>query len=248
MDTLTLKFVVGPASAGQGTPGRLKPAPQRGAALFIALISLLALTFTGLALVRAMDAAGLIAGNFSFRQAALSVADIGLEGALKDLETIYISGGRDNSYPSTCKGANGVLDTNCRYYAWYPDPNVSATTIHCTSGTNCDTNGVSQRIDWTSANLPTTDINFVALGSGYSYQYVIERLCDATHSATDVGPADVDSACFSMSLIALGNSQESKSALLGSVVLANEVAYRATIRINGPRNTSTMVQAILMKN
>lgn len=223
---------------------------QRGSALFIALISLLALTFTGLAMVRAMDSATLIAGNFSFRQAALNVADIGVEAALKDLGSIYLALGRDNNYPANCT-------TNCTYYAWYPNPdqNASATSgaggakAHCDAGTDCDnTNGVSQRIDWASETLPSTTISFTALGTGYSYKYVVERLCDMARAGTVVATSDVPKYCFSMTSPSVGSSQESASTRLGSLSTSREVAYRATIRIVGPRNASATVQAIFSKN
>ncbi|MDD5298454.1 MAG: hypothetical protein PHU46_16240 [Rhodocyclaceae bacterium] len=237
-------------------PDLRRPAPQgqRGAALFISLVALLAMTFAGLALLRSMDTAGLIAGNFSFRQAALSVADIGLEGALGALESAYIPSGRDIS--QRCEAGQTThctapCNTNCTYWAWYFDPNQNAAT-HCTNnaspstGTCDNANGVSQRIDW--SNIPSNNISFAALGSGFQYQYVIERLCDASHMATDIGPNDVTRFCFSMNLQSGGNSQEARSAQLGSVSAANEVAFRTTIRVTGPHNASTMVQAILMKN
>lgn len=217
---------------------------QRGAALFIALIALLAMTFAGLALIRAMDTAGLIAGNFSFRQAALSVSDLGLEGAMTALEAAYIPSGRDNNQQCAANQTSGCTTSctaDCTYWAWYFDAAA------CTSGSSCDAgNGVSQRINWN--NIPASTISFVALGAGYTYQHVIERLCDSRHMGTDIGTTEVTASCFSMILSSGGNSQESRSAQLGTVNSTNEVAYRVTLRVNGPHNASTMVQTIFMKN
>jgi len=218
----------------------MNPDPQRqkGAALFVALVALLAMTFAGLALLRSMDSAGLIAGNFSFRQAALSAADMGLEGALSALETTYIGG---RSSDQNCATGSGTC-----YLAWYKDAAA------CTNGTDCDNaNGVSQRINW--ANVAATNINFASLGTGYSYQYVIERLCSiAGRDATtgDVLAGDVAKYCFSMTLTSgSGKSYESRSALYGKInTVNNEVAFRTTIRVSGPHNASTMIQTLFMKS
>lgn len=215
------------------------PSRQRGASLLIALIALLALTFTGLALVRSMDAAGLISGNFSFRQAALNIADVGVEAALSELGNTYIALGRDRNYPSGCTA-------NCTYYAWYPDPGT------CTSATCDNSNGVSARIDWTSSSLTTTAVSFTALGDGYSYTYVVERLCGLPSGGTEttsvIATGEIPRYCFSLNAPVVGSSQESNAARLGSLGTTREVAYRATIRITGPRNSYAIVQAILSKN
>jgi Tfp pilus assembly protein PilX len=247
-----------PTSAARTPHVGINPDPQRqkGAALFIALVALLAMTFAGLALLRSMDTAGLIAGNFSFRQAALSVADIGLEGTLGALESTYIPAGRDTDQNCSSSATPPDVSKNCTYYAWHFDPN-QAVTPHCTNDTSpatgtCDNaNGVSQRIDW--SQIPLNDVSFAALGTGFQYQYVIERLCDAGYAASnptapDIGPANIPQFCYSMDLASGGNSQEARSAQLGVVNASKEVAYRATIRVTGPHNASTMIQTIFMKN
>ncbi len=225
------------------------PRAQTGAALFIALVALLAMTLAGLSLVRAMDSAGLIAGNFSFRQAASSVADLGLEKALVALETTYIPNGRDRDQrcdANQTSNCNSNCSQDCTYWAFYYDPNPSSS-VHCQSGSSCDnSNGVSQRINW--SNIPENTVSFAPLGSGYRYQYVIERLCDASQSGSIISSSNLNRYCYSMNLQTGGNSQESRSAQLGTPTAANEIAYRITLRITGPRNSSTMVQAILMKN
>lgn len=54
---------------------------QRGVVLFIALIALIVMTFAGLALIRAVDTGGLIAGNIAFRQGGVAATDSGVETA-----------------------------------------------------------------------------------------------------------------------------------------------------------------------
>lgn len=54
---------------------------QQGVVLFISLIMLVAMTLAGIALIRSVDTANLIAGNLAFRQGATLAADAGVETA-----------------------------------------------------------------------------------------------------------------------------------------------------------------------
>jgi type IV pilus assembly protein PilX len=54
---------------------------QRGAVLFIALIVLVAMSLAGIALIRSVDTANLIAGNLAFKQNAVHGGDWGVEQA-----------------------------------------------------------------------------------------------------------------------------------------------------------------------
>jgi Tfp pilus assembly protein PilX len=53
----------------------------RGAVLFIALIVLVAMTLAGIAIMRSVDTATLIAGNIAFKQGTVASADDGVERA-----------------------------------------------------------------------------------------------------------------------------------------------------------------------
>jgi Tfp pilus assembly protein PilX len=59
----------------------LPRACQRGAVLFIALIVLVAMSLAGIALIRGVDTANLIAGNLAFKQNATHGGDWGVEQA-----------------------------------------------------------------------------------------------------------------------------------------------------------------------
>lgn len=62
----------------------LRPAgSQSGVALIMVLIMLAAMAIAGVALVRIVDSANVISGNFAFRQATLNIADLGVEAANK---------------------------------------------------------------------------------------------------------------------------------------------------------------------
>jgi type IV pilus assembly protein PilX len=64
------------------------PRRERGVVLMIALIVLVALTLAGLSMIRAVDTGSVIAGNLSFRQAAVAAVDYGLEEVFKVLPAV----------------------------------------------------------------------------------------------------------------------------------------------------------------
>src|SRR3989304_2733091 len=65
---------------------------QKGMVLFIALIVLVAMTLAGLALVRSVDTANVIAGNLAFQPSTLQAGDRGVEAAVPALPTILPAG------------------------------------------------------------------------------------------------------------------------------------------------------------
>lgn len=63
------------------------PSRARGAVLFIALIVLVAMTLAGIAIMRSVDTATLIAGNLAFKQGTVQASDNGIEVAYQWLLT-----------------------------------------------------------------------------------------------------------------------------------------------------------------
>lgn len=68
-------------------PSRAAPSRARGAVLFIALIVLVAMTLAGIAIMRSVDTATLIAGNLAFKQGTVQASDNGVEVAYQWLIT-----------------------------------------------------------------------------------------------------------------------------------------------------------------
>ena len=188
------------------------PAPslQRGAILLFALIMLVVLTIAAVALVRSVDTANLLTGNLAFKQTTIQLADVGVEAATSNLATILASSS-DDKFPAGCSN-------ECIYYP--------------TGFTNEDAKGVPTSITWSS--VPT--VTGLALPSGYSVQYVIDRLCEGPAPATDIVGE-----CFSEGSLSGG----SKKAGAAKFTAAATIYYRVTIRVAGPRATETYVQAIL---
>ena len=80
---------------------------QSGVVLFIALIVLVALSLAGLATMRSVDTAALVASNIGFRQAAVHSADQGIQAAYNWVGT-QVAGGVNMANDDT---GNGYLAT-----------------------------------------------------------------------------------------------------------------------------------------
>lgn len=88
--------------------------------------------------------------------------------------------------------------------------------------------GIPTAIDWTL--VPGTSVD-----SSYAVQYVIDRLCDGPTPVTDI-----TAKCMHTTGLSVG----SKKAGAVSFTSAQQVYFRATIRVVGPRNTVSIVQAL----
>jgi type IV pilus assembly protein PilX len=73
--------VAKPATRNPKDGTRNAPKRQRGTVLFIALIVLVAMTLAGIAIMRSVDTATLIAGNLAFKQGTIQSSDNGVEQA-----------------------------------------------------------------------------------------------------------------------------------------------------------------------
>lgn len=195
------------------------PRRERGVVLMIALIVLVALTLAGLSMVRSVDTGSTIAGNFAFRQAALSAADAGVEAAFAVLNGATGTG-------------NGVVQTA-------PDNQVSNKYYPVMQATDAD--GIPTGITWTSAyglaDVPA-GVTSVSVPTGYDVRFVIERMCTGAFPVIDVAGKCVN--------------ERTTDAAGGSVGIgrprftgATKTNYRVTVRVEGPRNTVSMAQAVM---
>jgi type IV pilus assembly protein PilX len=200
--------------------------PQRGIVLIMALIVLVALTLGALALTRSTYTANVIAGNLAFQQGATHSADAGIEAAVAWLENnngkTKTTGGR------TCASGPSVLDCDQAlegYLATKRNP----------------TDLANWAAFWTSTIGPSA-ITLPADTAGNTVAYVIERMCsssgDAQSAANDctVAPVPPGSTCSG------GSSCDAERVNLDSI---NQVYYRITVKVAGPRNTQSYVQSIV---
>lgn len=191
---------------------------QSGVVLILALIILATMMIGAAALTRTISNANAIAGNLSFKQNSLNVADIGIETAITDMATTILAFSAEDYWPATCSVANG----DCIYY-----PNQQLT----------DTKGVPQTVDWDS--VPT--VVSASVPAGYAVQYVTDRMCDPSAGLPIDNPIDD---CVSETF---NDGRRGGDLSVGGKKLteANQIAYRVTVRVTGPKSTSTFVQAIV---
>jgi Tfp pilus assembly protein PilX len=209
---------------------------QQGISLIVVLIGLVIITFAAIALLRSTDTSTLVAGNLSFKKAALPSGDAGTETAIAWLDA--------NSAGVTLHAD----DADQGYYA--------------TAATACDLTGsrtpddAADDVDWTGTD-PGGDCQMEAvvpnpapagLTPGYSVAYVINRMCNA--------PGDPNSALAPGGGAMICSSADSASATSSTQVGPSysrrpftggaQTYYRITTRITGPRNTVRYVQAFVV--
>ena len=104
-------------SGSRQTSGR-RLSSQRGVTLLVALVVLLVMTITGLALVRTSTLGAGVSGSLALKQAATSGADLGLETGLAKLEVLAATG-------------SSALDANNSSFGYYAsvDPKVPAQSL-----------------------------------------------------------------------------------------------------------------------
>ena len=192
---------------------------QSGVALIMVLIMLGAMMIAGVALIRVVDSANMISGNFAFRQATLNIADLGVEAAVAELKDIRTNSS-EAPYPPGCS-------TFCRYF---PARSVGSTML--------DPRGlpILGSVDGTATqviNWSGNDVN--AAPFGYSVRYVIDRQCkvapvtDAVNQCINYAPQS-------------GGSKKSGATVFSS---SSVIYYRVSIQVSGPRNTQSHVQVML---
>jgi Tfp pilus assembly protein PilX len=194
---------------------------QNGLVLFVALIALVVMSLAAVALIRSVDSGTLVAGNLAFKQSAILSGDTGVADAYTFI---------NNSNPSTLNtGASGAGSAGpAGYYPTLDD------TIVLTDASN-----------WTEAKsfLVDKDPND---RTGNIVRYIVQRMCRTT------GEVDKNNC-----LVGLGESSGKSNGGLniggGSggndygapKSSADAVFYRVTVRVSGPKNTVSYLQAFI---
>jgi type IV pilus assembly protein PilX len=194
---------------------------QQGITLIIALLVLVSMTLAGVALMRSVDSSTLLAGNLAFRQSATASADRGMEGAIAVLRGMSATGLQSD-------GAAGS-----GYYAALPatDKDFTGSATPATSGDDFDW-------DKDAAKIATAD------AAGNTVAYVVHRLCQGA-GALNVNTcttwlADAEGGASTSSLV---GGETYRDPTLTPKPSAMRGFYRITVRIAGPRNTYSYVQA-----
>ena len=194
---------------------------QRGVVLFIALIVMVAMSLAAIALIRSVDTTNILIGNLAFRQASILPANMAVEQAAAALFSDAAIGG----VPAIADPTADLPAEN--YYAKWQNSD--------------DARGIPAQLQTKSAwTLPKTldamdnsNVN-VAVANRTTVRYVIERMCldvgKPTYLNCDMLKLDVDP----------GTTVHDES-----LTLPPYPFYRVTIRVDGPQNTASFLQAML---
>ncbi len=199
------------------------PSRQRGVILFLALIVLVAMLLSGIALFRTADSGILTAGNLALQKSAVSQGDRGIEASatwLLAASTAMLH--EDPNEPGYVDTpfyiANALND--------HPPPNQAWLT-------------------WWNAYVATHTPAVLAPdpNTGHVVSYLIQRLCSANGApnATNVQCARSPDA----GLMEGQSRRHDTVPLEGSSAAMGAVYYRIITRIDGPRNTTAFVEAIV---
>ena len=206
-----------PISACAHLPRRSR---QGGVVMMVALVVLVVMTLAGIGLMRSMDTTNLIAGNMAFKQAATQSTDSGVEAAIGWLEANNTGAFLDSSIPVVGYAASS--------------PNNAALPLGEAFWTNLSAAGVCNlpMVGGVCSAAPATN------DAGNQVSFMIQRLCAATGNRNGAACSIVTG-----SLVSTGNNEGAGEE--GLSANATAVYYRITVRVRGPRNTVSYVQAIV---
>jgi len=198
-------------------------ARQSGVVLLIALIVLVAMTLAGIGMLRSIDTGTLVAGNIGFRQAAVATGDSGIELA-----------------------RTWLLNNPNSLNADQPSAGYYSTRQDSLDMTGNKTEGGTDGVDWGGSD-PSQPVKAFNAGnpdgSGNQVFYLIHRLCSSPGSKSGLTQD-----CATTAITGLGSTQDSPDYSSYGLNQDSQIYYRITARVNGPKNTVSYVQAVVLMN
>jgi Tfp pilus assembly protein PilX len=196
---------------------------QHGVVLFIALIVMVAMSLAAIALIRSVDTTNLLVGNLAFRQSSILPANLAVEHAAAALFADASTTGVPTIDPTT---------------------DLPAENYYSTWQANDDARGVPKPLqtkgDWGSFGLAK---QLVDTGTGVNIRYVIERMCVAGANGLQPSPQFCDMLPPKQNP---GTTVHDCSVDPGGCPKLNPIPfYRVTIRVDGPQNSTSFLQAML---
>lgn len=200
------------------------PNRQGGAALFLALIALVTMTLSAIALMRSVDTTNLVAGNLAFKQGATLAGDAGIEAGRTALIGWYNT---------------ATLNTNNTAEGYYATDQASLDITGRKTPSN-----LADNVDWDGTNSSAATKAKIKAedAAGNTVAYVIHRLCTSPLSMDDPNNSCLTEQQSTSSGSTKGGAGYGQKPLSGKL----QVYYRVTARVAGPRNTLSYVQAIIL--
>ncbi|MDR0770961.1 MAG: hypothetical protein LBE75_07150 [Burkholderiales bacterium] len=191
---------------------------QRGIVLLITLLALVAMTLASVGMMRSVDTSVMAVSNMAFRQSADAVVNQGIECFIRGDARVWANALAANPNHLDANGAGGAY-----YYAAlqpgeddYGIPDL----LRTGGGSACCPGGLDS-------------------DTGNTAWCVVERMCN------DVGTADQDK-CLGTSALACDSPNATGE--FGEVCFEGggfSAFYRMSVRVDGPRNTTSFSQVIL---
>jgi type IV pilus assembly protein PilX len=204
------------------TPFRLpQRASQRGAVLLMSLIVLVVLLISAVALVRSFDTSLFQSGNIAFKRDLVNQGERVVPTVLTAFDTGALS---------TAEARGGHLPAS-NYSATILPSNAQGVPVTLLDAGSFDGS-------YGSGN------NIVVSGQGVTIRYVIDRMCSTTglDAALGAGSCILADAGAPMG----GTNYRPKAELPGTGgaagAMPQQVVYRISIRVDGPRNTQAFLQ------
>jgi uncharacterized membrane protein YgcG len=228
----------------------LRRQAQRGVTLIFALITLVALLFATLALIRSVDTSSILMGNIGFKQDATVTADQATKMALKWLST----------HGTVLNSDSLVLGQGQGYYASTKEFDSTNTSL----GKPVDATGQQvadtlnrQLVDWSSngcgsnTDYPAALCSFAVpanqITGSNSARYVIFRLCSQPGDYTG---SSYTGTCAKWTSGGGGGANGSHGGMSyagggPSATASSGPYYRVVVRVQGARNTTSFTETIV---
>ena len=207
-------------------PTRSQRTAQRGVVLFITLVVLVALALGALAMFRGSLGASMVATNVVYRQAALNLADNGVQLATAAIAA-KAAAGQINADDSV-NGYFSAIPAN------EPASYSDAAIWSCGADAVCPT---AAQV----CNSNTACINELTKGQGLTVFYKVHRMCTVLNAAYNAA----NNRCALT--VKTGLTSPGGSLAIGATgFTGNPMLYfRITTRVDGPRNTRMVTQTVV---
>jgi len=195
------------------------PRSQRGTMLIIALIVLVAMTLAGIATMRSVDTATVMAGNIAFRQSALNAADQGIQAGYALLKIPSPASDLTKDGSLWLVPAPGYFSSAAITEPNWSDPAAWLNAVKLNGGTP----DAAGNVIW----------------------FIAERLCTVPNCAANATCGGQTNICGSTPGSAtLSREGEDNFRVLPGMGSLAQVHYRVTARAVGPRNSVAIVQTL----
>lgn len=207
-------------------PTRSQRTAQRGVVLFITLVVLVALALGALAMFRGSLGASMVATNVVYRQAALNLADNGVQLATAAIQAKAAAGQINaddnvNGYFSAIPANEPASYSDAAIWSCGADAVCPTPAQVCNSNTAC--------------------INEVTKGQGLTVFYKVHRMCTLPNAAYNAA----NNRC-ALTVRTGGTSPGGSLGIGATQFTGNPTLYfRITTRVDGPRNTRMVTQTVV---